>query len=80
MARRKTHRDIVKGWLPFSDEECRRYVAKGLWHNQTVCDLLDRNAVVFPDKLAIADEKIELTWKELQQRVNRLAIHLKRLG
>lgn len=76
----KTHRELIKGWYPFTEEECHRYSAKGLWHNLTVLDLLDRNAKAFPNKPAIIDEKTEVTWKELQQRVNRLAIHLKRLG
>ncbi len=80
MVAKRTHREMVKGWHPFTEEECQRYITKGLWHNLTVCDLLDRNAEVFPDKLAIVDEKTEVTWKELRQRVNRLAIHLKRLG
>lgn len=80
MRSKKTHRELIKGWFPFTEEECRRYSAKGLWHDLTVLDLLDRNAEVFPKKLAIIDEKTEVTWKELQQRANKLAIHLNRLG
>ncbi|NIQ40253.1 MAG: AMP-binding protein, partial [Proteobacteria bacterium] len=80
MARKKTHRELIKGWHPFTEEECQRYTAKGLWHNLTVLDLLDRNAEVFPSKLAIVDEKTEVTWKQLQQRANSLALHLNRLG
>jgi non-ribosomal peptide synthetase component E (peptide arylation enzyme) len=79
-ALRKTHRELIKGWHPFTEEECERYAAKGLWHNLTVLDLLDRNAEVFPHKLAIVDEKTEVTWRELQERAIRLAIHLNRLG
>lgn len=77
---RKTHRDVVKGWHPYSHEEVSRYVTRGLWPNLTVCDCLDRNAKIFPNKLAVADGIQELTWKELRLRANRLAIHLKRLG
>ncbi|MFC2020760.1 AMP-binding protein [Chloroflexota bacterium] len=80
MPERKTHRELVKGWHPFTKEECRRYAAKGYWHNLTIGDLLDRNAKVFPDKLAFVDEKTEVTWKELQHKAGRLAIHLQRLG
>ena len=80
MVEKKTHRELIKGWHPFTEEECRRYCAKGLWHDLTVLDLLDRNADAFPNKLAIIDEKTEVTWKELQQRVDRLAIHLHGLG
>lgn len=77
---RKTHREIIDGWHPFTDEEINAYVAKGLWHNLTVCDLLDRNAQTFPNKLALADDATEVTWKELQTRANRMSLHLHRLG
>ncbi|MEJ2717689.1 MAG: AMP-binding protein [Deltaproteobacteria bacterium] len=77
---RKSHQEIVKGWVPFTEEECARYTAKGYWHNLTTGDLLDRNAEIFPDKLAFVDGKTEVTWKELRQYVNRMAIHFLRLG
>jgi 2,3-dihydroxybenzoate-AMP ligase len=80
MVMKKTHRELVKGWHPFTEKECQRYSAKGFWHNLTIGDLLDQNAEVFPNKLAFVDEKTGVTWKELQQRANRLAIHLKGLG
>lgn len=78
--RKKTHKELIKGWHPCTRAECQRYTDKGFWHNLTVCDLLDRNAQLFPHKLAFADEKTEVTWRELPQKVNRLAIHLNRLG
>ena len=77
---RKMHREIIEGWQPFTGEECARYSTKGFWHNLTVCDLLDRNADRFPEKLAFADGRTELTWKELQQKSNRMAIHFLKLG
>lgn len=77
---RKTHQDVIQGWFPFSEEETARYVSRGFWRNLTVCDLLDRNAAVFPDKLAIIDERTSSTWKELQTISNRIALHLKRVG
>lgn len=77
---RKTHREIIQGWQPFTQEEISRYVAKGLWRNLTVNDLLDRNAALFPHKLALADDIKKVTWQEFQRQVNRLALHLHRLG
>lgn len=76
----KTHKDIISGWHPFTHEEIDRYVSKGYWHNMVVCDLLDHNASIFPDKVALVDEKLKLTWKELREKTNRIAIHLKSLG
>ena len=77
---RRTHRDIVKGWHPFSEDEIKIYRAKGIFHNLTVCDCLDRNAASVPDKLAIANGSTQITWKELQERANRLSIHLLERG
>ncbi|MEJ2100135.1 MAG: AMP-binding protein [Desulfobacterales bacterium] len=75
-----THREIIDGWHPFTQEEINRYVAEGFWRNKTVCDLLQRNADVFPDKLAFADDHKEVTWRALYEKSNRIAIHLKRMG
>ncbi len=40
---RKTHKDIIKGWYPFSREEIDTYVSRGIWHNLTFGDILDKN-------------------------------------
>ena len=77
---RRTHREIIEGWHPFTGEEINEYVAGGFWRNLRVCDLIDRNAAIFPDRLAIADEATGVTWKELRIRVDRMALHLKDLG
>jgi 2,3-dihydroxybenzoate-AMP ligase len=78
--KRQNHRELIEGWHPFTEEECWRYSTKGLWENLTVCELLDRNADRFPDKTAVIDEDTEVTWRQLRQRSDRLAVHLKRLG
>jgi 2,3-dihydroxybenzoate-AMP ligase len=80
IAGRKRHRDIIEGWYPFSDAEIHRYVSRGFWHNMTVTDCLDRNAERFPDKLAVTDGLTEVTWGELKEKANRLAIQLLRFG
>jgi non-ribosomal peptide synthetase component E (peptide arylation enzyme) len=77
---RRTHREIIKGWHPYTEEEINKYVSKGYWKNLRVCDLLDRNASLFPDKLAVADERTEVSWKQLQLNVNRMAFHLIKAG
>jgi len=80
-AQRKTHREILDGlWHPFTREEIERYAAKGFFHNITVCDCLDRNADLRPDRLAVADENKGLAWRELREKTNRVAIHLLKMG
>ncbi len=77
---RKTHREIIEGWHPYTPEEIDRYVAGGFWRNLTVGDLLDRNAALFPDNLALADERTEVTWRQLRANADRMALHLHKLG
>jgi 2,3-dihydroxybenzoate-AMP ligase len=77
---KKTHRELIEGWNPYSEEEIRRYVAKGFWRNLTVGDLLDRNAALFPHKLAVADERTFNSWSEFRAIVDRTALHLRQLG
>jgi len=78
--RRKSHKDVVKGWYPFTDEERKTYTELGYWHNLTVCDILDRNASRQPEKIAFADDEKEITWKNLQTITRRLSLHLLKLG
>ena len=80
MTERKTHRELIKGWNPYTEEECKRYSEKGYWKNLVVSDLLERNARHLPDKLAFADGDTEVTWAEVLQRAKRMGIHLNRLG
>lgn len=75
-----THREVIDGWHPFTRKEIDGYVAGGFWRNLTVCDLLDRNVAIIPDKLAIADDTKEITWRGLQEKSNRIALHLKKSG
>ena len=77
---RKTHRDIIEGWYPFSKEEIETYVSRKIWHNLTFGDILDRNAASIPDKVAIIDDTREVTWQQLKQRSSRLALHFKKRG
>ncbi|MGE4274163.1 MAG: AMP-binding protein [Desulfitobacterium sp.] len=77
---KKKHRELIKGWIPYTPEECKRYTEKGYWHNLTTCDLLDLNVLNMPNRLAFADDTKEVTWKELQQISNRMAIQFLKLG
>ncbi len=49
-------------------------------HNFTVYDVVNRNAQVFPKRLAILDSKKRLNFKEFHHLTNRLAVGLKREG
>lgn len=74
------HKDIIKGWYPFPKREIDEYVSKGIWHNLTFGDILDRNIASIPDKIAFIDDYKSISWRELGQKSDRLAIHFKKLG
>ena len=76
----KSHKDLVNGWVPFTEKEIEKYTSNGIWRNETTCDLLDRNAEMLPDKIAIIDDDCEITWNELSIGSKRMAFHLLNLG
>lgn len=76
--------------VPVSREQIHEFTGKGWWGNETLVDLLFRNAAATPDATAVADpynrqaliggEAKRLTYGEFVRCVDRLAIHLERLG
>ena len=49
-------------------------------HRITVGDIISEHRRSYPDQLALADGEHHLTWAELDERVNRLANALRRVG
>ena len=56
------------------------YTSRGLWTPETLSDTCDLNARGYPDKLAFIDSRQRVTWKQLKQMTDRLAIKLIALG
>lgn len=66
----------IKGYEPFPEERCERYLEEGYWRDLTFHDVLDRVADEHPDRTAIVGPNRELTYEELQSRSRHLARHL----
>jgi len=65
----------------YTEELINDYVSKGLWDpDLLINDLLDRCARDYPDEEAVVDQRIRLTWREVSQRVDRIARRLVGLG
>lgn len=77
---KKTLREIIKGWHPFPREEIDLYTSKGIWRNLTFGDILDRNVSSVPEKVAAIDDVKKMTWREIGQKADRMAVHFKKLG
>lgn len=56
-------------------QEYRRY-----WCDTTYSDIWERNARQYPDREAIVDNKIRLTWSQANLWINRLSLFLVELG
>ncbi|MFC1905397.1 AMP-binding protein [Chloroflexota bacterium] len=60
------------------------YTNKGLWTSETWPDIYARNAQLYPDREAFVSygrgERMAMTWAEVDQAVNRLALGFLELG
>ena len=62
------------------NEQIQRYTSRRWWLGLTMVDILDRVTDVFPDKEALVDDRVRISWGELRRRVERLAAGLMRAG
>ena len=70
----------LEGAVPYPQEVAEEYAAKGWWLNQTYGDMLDRTVDLHGDTIAVIDERTSITFRQLKERVDRLAIAFVRLG
>ncbi|MBW2063936.1 MAG: acyl--CoA ligase [Deltaproteobacteria bacterium] len=63
-----------------TQEMIDEYVARGLWSKDGIDQVLRQNALEYPNKEAIVDSKRRLTWSELDNVVDRVALGLMRRG
>ncbi|HVP77912.1 MAG TPA: AMP-binding protein [Thermodesulfobacteriota bacterium] len=64
----------------YRPKDIRHYTKNRWWLGLTLGDILDRTADVFPDKEALVDDRVRLTYSELRGKVGRLATGLMNLG
>ena len=61
-------------------EDAEEYSARRWWLGITLGDMLDKSADVYPRKEALVDDRVRLSYCELGERVDRLAVGLIQLG
>lgn len=64
----------------YSPQEIRDYYESGLWSTETFHDLLSRHADANPDKVFATDGTRSLTFRQLFEAAQRLAVGLHRQG
>lgn len=70
----------LDGFIPYKEELIREYTEGGGWLNLSYGDLLDRAAARHPQRIAVVDDRIRLTYQELKDKVERFAIALLEMG
>ncbi len=73
----RTMVDGVVGWPP---DGASRYRARGYWAGVPIGEALDRAVATYADREAVVDGARRLTYRELGQLVDRLALHLAERG
>jgi 2,3-dihydroxybenzoate-AMP ligase len=61
-------------------EDSEKYDTFRWWLGITIGDMLDKTADLYPRKEALVDDRVRLSYSELRERVERLAIGLIELG
>ena len=70
----------MEGFTPYPKELADEYILKGIWWGMTIIDLLDRATATHPEGEALVEENARLTYAQLNERVNRLALAFLELG
>lgn len=71
---------MLEGCAPWPPELAERYRQKGYWQGRTLGDLVHAWAAEYGERQAIVSAAERVTYRQLARRVDRLALHLDRLG
>ncbi len=67
---------MLDGIVPWPADFATRYRAEGYWVGSTLGEAFDRAVATYADREAVVDGPKRLTYRELGQLVNRLALYL----
>lgn len=63
-----------------TSELIEKYTKEGRWQGVAHLAVFERNVTFLPDKIAIKDKRSSVTYQELNNKANRLAVALGKLG
>jgi 2,3-dihydroxybenzoate-AMP ligase len=66
---------MLKGFVPFPEEFVKKYRQKGIWADKTLGDEFDEFTAAYADRIAISYQGEQVTYRQLGERVNRMALH-----
>lgn len=70
----------MEGFPGYQKEDAEKYNEFRWWLGITLGDMFDKATDLYPDKEALVDDRSRLTYRQLRDRVDRLAIALIKLG
>ncbi len=71
---------MLEGFVPFPPEFAARYRQRGYWADRSLGSVFDEAFSRFADRLAVVAGAERVTYRELARRIERLALHLLKLG
>jgi 2,3-dihydroxybenzoate-AMP ligase len=71
---------LLKGFTPYKKEDAEKYNRLRWWAGLTFGDILDKAADIYPNKEALVDGKRRLSYSQVREMANRLAVSLMELG
>lgn len=72
---------VLEGCVPFPETFVKRYKEKGYWIDKTLGEEFDEFVSKHSDRVALAYEGKYVSYREMGEKVNRLALHfIQRIG
>ena len=71
---------MLEGFVPYPESFTKKYREKGYWVDRTLGEEFDLSVRKYPDRVALSCRGESVTYRELGERANRLALHFVRLG
>jgi len=70
----------IEGFQPYKQEDVEKYIKYRWWLGLTWGDMFDKATDLYPRKETLVDDSSRFTYRELREKVDRLAIGFMRLG
>jgi 2,3-dihydroxybenzoate-AMP ligase len=71
---------MVEGSVPYPEEFVKRYKEKGYWLDKTLGEEFDEFAKKYRERIALSLNGQHVTYGEMAEKVNRLALHFVKKG
>lgn len=70
----------IEGFTEYAKKDSEKYNRMRWWLGMTWGDMFDKATDLYPDKIGLVDDTGSWTYRELREKVDRLAISLMKLG